>query len=74
MLKVGRKRKRKELRKKERQRAHKLDLSSRFSASHQRNLLFSFIRRMFCVFPESFSLHLGSMGVDAYAGLFYIYW
>ena len=34
MLKVGRKRKRKELRKKERQRAHELDLSSRFSASH----------------------------------------
>ena len=37
MLKEGRKRKRKELRKKERQRAHKLDcqdLSSRFSASH----------------------------------------
>lgn len=38
------------------------------------SLLLSFIRRMFCVFTESFSLHLGSMGVDAYDGLFYIYW
>ena len=38
------------------------------------SLLLSFIWRMFCVFTESFSLHLGSMGVDAYDGLFYIYW
>ena len=36
------------------------------------NVLLS--RVCFCAFPESFSLHLGSMGVDAYDGLFYIYW